>query len=288
MGLDSAMVRAGRRFLTAISGSAYKHIGSKTQEDREPQMTWAISDVEGKGYEFTGYVTSNAGYSNTINIARELNIQIQDLQFNYIGSHQWGVFKKKGSKGKYKEEAMLPGGDKTESKTKVSSHEPKKTKPTAPKKKVDRKDHAKGTDKKPKRTERAIHQDKHIKAMKPGKHTSEDGGIYYEYRDNHTDQDRRKKFSKGGRLTTASKEYQFFVVNENKKIVAGFEYREDAKDFTKEVDAAAGMKIYTASWIKINLKYDPYDYENWSNLFKSGGTVSDLYGEDLKKKFFHK
>jgi hypothetical protein len=70
--------------------------------------------------------------------------------------------------------------------------------------------------------------------------------------------------------------------------VAGFEYREDAKDFTKEVDAAAGLKTYTASWIKINLKYDPYDYENWSNLFKSGGTVSELYGEDLKKKFFHK
>jgi hypothetical protein len=377
MGLEAAKVRAGRRFMTAIGGSVYKHIGSNDKEDREPQMSWSVSDIVKQGFDFTGYVTSNAAMYNTRNIAKELDIPQENIRFNYLGNHQWGVFKKKGSKGSYKEVAMLPGGDKKETKPHApKAHKEKPAKKVAPKP---------TKEEKPKRTERAIIQDKHIKAMKPGKHTSEDGGTYYEYRENHTDQDRRKKFAKGGsasdmstdlaiefskmlssdlsaeemkevvaknktseysnacashdyldsnitmdeafqkvtkrqfdfnneadidlineawsiakkndfytgkkkggRLTRANKEYKFFVVNEDKKVVAGFEYREDAKDFTKEVDAAAGLKTYTASWIKINLKYDPYDYENWSNLFKSGGTVSELYGEDLKKKFFHK
>jgi hypothetical protein len=46
----------------------------------------------------------------------------------------------------------------------------------------------------PKRNERAIRQDLFHQALPPGKHTSESGHIYYEYRPEHTDQDPTKKY----------------------------------------------------------------------------------------------
>lgn len=116
------------------------------------------------------------------------------------------------------------------------------------------------------RSERAISQDKAIKAQHPGKRTSDDGNTYYEYRDNRSDDDRRKKLKKGGKLDRADKDYKYFVVNKNNKVISGFEYREDAVDMTKEVDEAMNAKVYTASFIKSKLGYDPYDYANWENL----------------------
>lgn len=70
---------------------------------------------------------------------------------------------------------------------------------------------------------------------------------------------------KGGSLSSASKDYNYFVVNKGNKILAGYEYREDAGDFIKEAEMA-GAKIYTPQFIKSKLGYDPYDYTNWESL----------------------
>jgi hypothetical protein len=231
MGLDEQKVRAGKRFLEAISGESfeeskaatYKHIGS-TQEEKEPQMTWQIEQIEASGYAFTGYVTSNAALYNMRNIAHKLDISLGDIRFNYLGDHQWGVFRKKGSKATYKEEAMLPGGKEQHE---VKKQEPKKHKPveknkkSAPKVEVSVKHSSKKKQEPTEkvRTERALALDKKYKAEKPGKHVSDKGNVYYEYRDNHTDQDRRKKFKKGGSTEVDIEVYHIKALNGYMRIV---------------------------------------------------------------------
>lgn len=51
------------------------------------------------------------------------------------------------------------------------------------------------------RTKLALARDKSLKAKHGGKRVSADGNVYYEYRENHSDVNRTKKFSKGGKIS---------------------------------------------------------------------------------------
>jgi hypothetical protein len=62
------------------------------------------------------------------------------------------------------------------------------------------------------RSKAAIKQDKTIKAKHAGKRTSEDGNVYYENRDNRSDENRTKKFEGGGGMGVSDEDY-FKIVN---------------------------------------------------------------------------
>jgi hypothetical protein len=93
------------------------------------------------------------------------------------------------------------------------------------------------------------------------------------------------QFAKGGKVgrpAKANKEYKFFVFDKSiNKIVAGNEYKNDAKEVLSEIKEFFPEKdliIYTDTFIKSKFNLDAYDFKNWKGdayEYEEGGSVVD-------------
>lgn len=67
-----------------------------------------------------------------------------------------------------------------------------------------------------------------------------------------------------------NREYKYFVFDARKrKIVSGWEFKEDAQDDMRQQDGQSlvpyPFKVYTASYLKKN-GLDPYDWASWASF----------------------
>jgi hypothetical protein len=134
------------------------------------------------------------------------------------------------------------------------------------------------------RTKKAIAQDKNIKALHGGKRISESGSVYYENRENRKDDNRTKKFAKGGVI-------EYSVISDNEE--ENFDDYDRALDFLKGLDDddKKSAQFFKKEWVKRGKQMEEGDVEVYKqrgedfdiDSYSKGGDLKNYTSADLPK-----
>ena len=131
------------------------------------------------------------------------------------------------------------------------------------------------------RTKLGIARDKKIKSLHGGKRVSADGNVYYEYRENRSDFNRTKKFSKGGDLWTpldfTSIEEYFDYINDS--LING--NRTQVKELYNDMDESQKRQFFRYANMQEGMFDEVVNYINENvREYAKGGGISNIKNID--------